>query len=237
MNRKNVDKETGEIMEYSAETAIVATRSALEGGMTMRQFPLVLLPGNPAANSTHALKWALSSMMEEEEVTAEYIDGVILAVINGRQYYSQAYSGGTPSPPDCISPDRIHGHGNPGGDCQNCQLRHTKCGERAWVFILREGMYLPTVIPIPTTSTNIMSEFETQLLAYKGMRIWQIETRLRVQPYRTSRGRTVSQIAPRLKSASSSLDLKTGHKLNTQIVSTFNRWIADNLMAPEIPVE
>ena len=103
--------------------------------------------------------------------------------------------------------------------------------------MLRDGMYLPTVIPVPTTSTNVISEFETQLLAYKGMRIWQIQTRLRVQPYRTSRGRTVSQLAPRLKTASSHLSLKDGQALNGKIVSTFNAWVAANQMAPEIPVE
>ena len=119
---KKVDKVTGEIAEseYSVESAIVATKAAIEGGITIRQFPLVLLPSNPAANSTKALAWSLSSMMEEEETQAEYIDGVILAVVHGRQFYSKPYGGGEPSPPDCISPDRVTGVGNPGGACSQC---------------------------------------------------------------------------------------------------------------------
>lgn len=129
----------------------------------------------------------------------ETIEGVIIEAKRSRAWYKVPYeeSGGG-SPPDCISLDMRKGvalteHG-PGTDCATCPFnqwgsssrkggsgRGKACGERIWLFLLRQDHLLPMLINAPTTSLESIDQYLMSILDSGIMQYWRVMTKLTLE--------------------------------------------------------
>ena len=126
---------------------------------------------NPSGKS---LKWEIPDIDEEVEATSEII-GVIIHSHNSRRYYEKAYDG-SDNPPDCFSPDGVHGYGvmadKCGGLCVKCPFdvfgsgkNNSKlCTENKRVYVLREGEMLPTVVTLTPMNRRALRTYGARLM-------------------------------------------------------------------------
>lgn len=113
------------------------------------------------------------------------VDGIVVFHKIGRSYWSTAYGGeGGGTPPDCSSSDGKVGHGNPGGLCADCEFAQwdskvvdgehvpgQACSQRRFMFLLREGHSLPSVVNLPPTSLKPVKQWLMQI-TNKGKPYW-----------------------------------------------------------------
>ena len=180
-----------------AEGALDVTTGALREGIGVRDMPTIDWPRSPSGNSR--IYWDIPAIDDEPQQPQEYLTGIILGGTRGRNYYEKSFSE-EKTAPTCISADGITGYGQPGGDCATCALSAfgQGCTSRTWLFFLRAGFYLPTVIPVPVTSVDVVKKYQTTLLAMRGKMLWDVVTRLYLEPYTTRGGFTVARLAPRV---------------------------------------
>lgn len=233
--RDKTDRETGEIVgqkdapppdRVSKPKTIVqdihvnAIEMALKAGMEILALPRIGWPSNPR-RGTHPT-WTLDALEADEPEEVEHFDGVALALLRGRVYYDQPYGGGG-NLPACTSVDRHTGMGKPGGNCEACSLATSGCRQVTWLIVLRESMYLPTLIQVPPTSINELDRYETAVMSHWGKRLFQVGTRFGLAPYTTTTGRTVSRIALRAKSRESGLNIDTGSKIEISLIEKLRK--------------
>ncbi len=144
------------------------------GGMTLFDLDRVQVP---SGNST---AWTIPTLDGGE--AAKSFEGIIVHWTERRRYYAQAFEPGVNAPPDCYSDDCIYGKGTPGGDCARCPYNEwgtarnargeaTKgkaCGQYRFLFVLRAGDVLPTVVSVPPSSLKSARQYFLRL-ASKGM--------------------------------------------------------------------
>ncbi len=119
-------------------------RSMEEGRPIWYDIPRYTVPGG--GNNAFA---GFNGRMENE------LSGVVLAIHNVRQFYAEEKTDDSPNTlPVCVSIDNKIGVGNPGGKCQTCPFRQrnpslpTYCRRKTWMFIVRTGEDLPTIIDL-----------------------------------------------------------------------------------------
>ena len=102
----------------------------------------------------------------EGERREKTVEGIITVVRDVRSYWEKAYGQGEPSPPDCQSPDGVHGYGDPGGVCARCPKnvfgskgRGKACSEMKQLFIHRGSSLLPEVLQLPPTSVAVCKRY------------------------------------------------------------------------------
>jgi len=134
------------------------------------------------------------------------LDGIVVFTKLGRSYWAKGIdeSGGG-SPPDCSSPDAVRGVGKPGGLCHDCELaqwgsagdggRGQACSQRRFVFVLREGATLPTVISVPPTSLKPLKKW-LFALANRGVPYFGAVTRFSLEKTKNAAGIEYAQVKP-----------------------------------------
>lgn len=138
--------------------------------------------------------------------TAEkFIDGVIVFTKIGRSFWATDFeNSGGGSPPDCSSPDGRTGVGNPGGNCKTCAKavfgsdeggRAQACKQQRFVFLLRAGANLPTVLVLPPTSLKPMKQWLFQISG-KGKRYWEFLTRFELVKRSNKGGIQYAEVKP-----------------------------------------
>jgi len=120
----------------------------------------------------------LTSWVLEDGEEPKALEGVIIAMQKARSYWHDDTGTSEGTPPDCVSHDLIHGHGEPGGLCKDCPLNvfgsgvngHSKaCKETEHIYLLREGI-LPVVLQIPPSSLQAFKKYKSRLIG-KGLSI------------------------------------------------------------------
>ena len=98
------------------------------------------------------------------DATRPNIEGIVVVFQACRGWWPGAYGGNRP--PQCTSPDRRTGFGNPGGDCGRClhaqwgtavnqvgeATRGQACKSIVRLFVVTEGIILPYMLSLPPTS-------------------------------------------------------------------------------------
>lgn len=96
------------------------------------------------------------------------VDGIILAYRHVRQFWEKGMDEGGSMPPDCTSSDLEHGHGNPGGLCDECpnsdwgsgkKGRGQACQLRVNVLFLRKDSVIPNHISVPVTGCKDFTRY------------------------------------------------------------------------------
>lgn len=169
------------------------------GGITEFDLDRVHVPAGGATT------WTIPSLEGEEE--SKEITGVIVYWREPRAYWAQSFDetgGGTP--PDCYSPDGVHGYGSPGGLCAKCPFaqfgsaekgRGQACKQMRLLFVLRKGSMLPLVVVAPPTSIKPLKTYFLRLAA-QGRPYWSVVTRLTLQRTKNQDGIPYAQIVPQL---------------------------------------
>ena len=179
--------------------AVDALTEYLDRGWPVGRLPRQTTPGVVDPDD-EVIAWKLDSRLTAPRQT-EYIDGIVLAIVYGRLAYPHSYGHGKRSRPCCASIDMETGHGAHGPDCATCPLNdpeaqpaddEPRCHDRAWVVFQQQGRLLPTVIQAPRTSVESLAGYEAGLLAERGLRLWQVVTRLRLKVKTTGNGRSVA---------------------------------------------
>lgn len=111
---------------------------------------------------------------ESGERNAEYIEGVILHIMDTRGYWpkEEGEEDSLGSPPACMSFDTVTGHGEPGGSCANCpsavfgsgKNNSQACKHNRLIFIATENSVLPTIIKVPPTSLKASKDYMFSLV-------------------------------------------------------------------------
>jgi len=138
------------------------------------------------------------------------VEGIIMFHKLGRSFWKQSLSeSGGGVPPDCSSPDNLIGIGDPGGECASCpyaqwgsaesdgdeKARGQACKQQRFVFILREGMALPSVIALPPTSLQPMKQWLMQITG-KGKPYWCFLVRFNLIESRNKNGIKFAKAQP-----------------------------------------
>ena len=228
-----MSKEGTELMGLP-ETAAIPMRQAfdtlaeqLDAGLRVMELPRQITPGVIAKNVQEVL-WQVDNRLDPVHEVGS-LDGVILAIIQGRTAFDGAHGVGSAGAV-CQSADGRVGYGTPGGSCGACPLAKAdykpasdepRCGTRIWVVMQIEGELLPTIILVPPTSIDPVREYAKALLGKKALRPWQVVTSLGLRSYTTANGRTVAQIVPRALRLNDTLGIEKGKALNEKIQADF----------------
>lgn len=102
------------------------------------------------------------------------LDCVVVYSRMTRSFYATEFTGGS-NPPDCYSPDCLHGIGVPGGECLTCPNadwesdpkggKGKACKERRLMFLLLPGAQLPVVLRIPPSSLKKAKQYLLRLVS------------------------------------------------------------------------
>lgn len=169
------------------------------GALTQFDFSRIRLP------SSGGRSFQIPSLAGSSEVPQ--IAGIIVGWRDGRAYWSRSYDESGGAPPDCSSQDSIQGHGSPGGNCQDCPLskfgsapakgdresRGQACRQARFMFLLRPGARLPTVIAAPPTSLKQARNYFLAL-ANENLPYWSVVTRLGLEPDKNADGVAYSKL-------------------------------------------
>ena len=122
----------------------------------------------------------------EGEVSAPYLEGVIVFKRQTKSYWEQDYDSVTETtPPDCHSDDCIIGFGKPGGECAKCPLNQYEsaekgegkaCKDQVDLAILTKSGIIPTVIQVPRTSLKPLKQYGVMMMS-SGRSIHDVITR------------------------------------------------------------
>lgn len=140
----------------------------------------------------------------EETVSATEIVGVILDHHPVNAYWANKFAGGN-EPPDCSSYDGKQGVDMATGevrDCASCPYnrfgsddRGKACKNIHRIFMLREGSPVPMMLPLPPTSLRYMRDYIAKRVILKGLRCWQVVTRVTLKKERNASGIAYSRAA------------------------------------------
>ncbi|MCI9645316.1 MAG: hypothetical protein HFH40_00625 [Lachnospiraceae bacterium] len=132
---------------------------------------------------------------EPESVTE--IVGIILDHHPVNAYWANKFGGGNEQP-DCSSHDGKQGVDRETGearDCASCPYnqfgsdnRGKACKNVHRIFILREGNPVPMMLPLPPTSLRHMRDYIAKRVILKGLRCWQVVTRITLKKEKNATG-------------------------------------------------
>lgn len=102
--------------------------------------------------------------------------GIVLHWMPYRRYYASGLDdpGGQAGPPDCFSTDDVQGTGDPGGDCESCEMNvwgsgkngGTACASQRLLFLLQPNAYLPLLIQLPRMSVKPLNQYLSRLASH-----------------------------------------------------------------------
>ncbi len=161
----------------------------------------------PTSGGKH---WEVPTGDGETEPMKE-VEGIIVFSKMGRSFWRKGMDeGGGGTPPDCSSPDNVHGIGDPGVLCKTCRYaqfgsaekggikkRGQACKQQRFIFLLREGSELPAVIALPPTSLKLMKKYFF-MLAGKNLYYYACVTRFELVQDRNAEGVAYSKCQPSL---------------------------------------
>lgn len=202
--------------DYPALTGGVALTEVLEenlAGERITPFDL----DNVTVPAGGGQRW----QMADDDVLKE-LTGVVVYQVMGRSFWNTAIDeGGGGNPPDCFSPDGVHGYGLPdparpevvsdesGADaflcetCPNAQFgsaakgRGQACKQVRVVYLLRPGEMLPTIVRVPPTSLKAMKRYLMRL-GSRGLRYFEAVTSLGLEKATNQDKVDYSRIVPKL---------------------------------------
>jgi hypothetical protein len=183
----------------SGLASLKASYPALTGSGSVQEALAVNLGGEvPTVWDLERIKVPSGSMkawqVEVGDGGAEYpteVEGIIVFTKIGRAFWRTAYAdGGGGAPPDCSSPDGLVGIGDPGGECATCPFAQfgsardaqgreapgQACKQMRFVFLLRPGSALPSVIALPPTSLKAVRKWLMSISA-RGRAYWTFVTK------------------------------------------------------------
>lgn len=178
--------ETSIQLPNAEEVRAVLQANVGAGGMTLFDLDRVQVP---SGNST---AWTIPTLDGGE--AAKSFEGVIVHWTERRRYYANAFEPGVNAPPDCFSDDCVYGKGTPGGDCAQCPYnawgtahnargeatKGKACGQYRFLFVLRAGDVLPTVVSVPPSSLKPARQYFLRL-ASKGMPYYGVVTKFELE--------------------------------------------------------
>lgn len=146
----------------------------------------------------------------------EKLEGAMVLFAPNRKYWAKKLGEDGASdkvPPDCASVDGItpapggrysltgeYAADNPGGLCKGCPVSQGDadplCRDMRWLFLLRDGEPLPTVINAPPMSRKPLKDFYLSL-ATKGIPYWGVRTSYALVQ-KTRNGNDYAEIVPSL---------------------------------------
>lgn len=139
------------------------------------------------------------------------LTGVLVHFKRTRAYWAPDADSGTP--PQCRSegPDLTAiGVGDPGGPCISCPYAQygtaiddkgnpapgQACNSKEIWFLLREGDYLPIVLPLPATSLKAAGAYRKRTLGGVGIRYSSVVTSITLAATKNAKGDSYAVIAP-----------------------------------------
>lgn len=194
-----------------AELRTIVQDNVGAGGITEFDLDRVRVPAGGVTT------WTIPTLEGEQET--KELTGVIVYWREPRAYWAASFDetgGGTP--PDCYSPDGVHGYGNPGGLCARCPFaqfgsaergRGQACKQMRLLFMLRPGAMLPLVVVAPPTSIKPLKQYFLRLAA-NGKPYWSVVTKLLLEKTKNQDGIAYSRIVPQLAAV---LDAEAAEKM------------------------
>lgn len=158
----------------------------------VRDLPRVKIPGGGATT------WEVPTI-NGEQATKE-LRGVLVQVATRRTFWRTEYTGAN-DPPDCFSPDGLHGIGEPGIECAACPFNQfpeenggpKPCKEIRQLFLLPEGGILPLVVNVTPGSLINARQFFFGLMNARLKRT-HVEVVLRLTKAQNKGGLDYSQV-------------------------------------------
>jgi len=156
--------------------------------------------------------WTVENLLGPQAMGV--LKGIIIAYTTPRGYWNIdiADSEGDQRPV-CASEDGWTGVGDPGGDCQTCNLseyrvewfddngkRHTgsPCKQRWILWLLQRDSFIPVLVQLPYTSLTVMSKFFNRLTA-KGLPYYSVEFEIGLETTKQAGGGLdYSRIVPKI---------------------------------------
>lgn len=189
------------IMNVDAQVASEIVRDTLGGGISSHlQLQRLTVP-----SGTSAPVWQIPSLDGEAELLP-VLQGVILRIARVRVYYAKPFAEtGGGAPPDCVSVNCVTGHGDPGGDCNQCPLAKfgsadqgsgQACSERRLIFLMPQSGIIPVVVDAPPTSLKAISQYQL-LVANQMMRTYEMVTALTLEKDKSGDGFDYWRIVPK----------------------------------------
>jgi hypothetical protein len=188
---------TGVLAKFHQPGAIETLTSLIRenfGATGMNEFDLerVKIP------SGGGISWTLPTVDGME--SANTFDCVVVDWRDVRRRWATPFTGAG-MPPDCSSDDCIKGYGDPGGECAACpfskfgtatnaagqQARGQACRMVRLLFVIREGNFLPDLIPLPPTSLKAARNYFLRL-ASVGKPYYNVITKLGLTPTKNAGG-------------------------------------------------
>jgi hypothetical protein len=152
------------------------------------------------------LAWEVMNADTGEVEVATEFEGIIVNWKDQKAYWRQGLdeAGAVQGPPNCFSPDTIHGIGDPGIPCATCKFnqfgtakggagRGKACKDVRLLFVCRPGDVLPELLPVPPTSLKAIRDYMLKLAA-KGVRYHSAVTRFKLTPDKNGAGIKYSKI-------------------------------------------
>jgi len=138
---------------------------------------------------------------EDEPEIVKEIEGVIIDHYPVNALWPNKFDGKVQNP-ECYSLDGKIGVGNPGGSCATCPFNKfgsaedgigKKCKNMHRVYIIRSGEFVPLLITLPPTSLKNFSDYLFKRLLQKGLRSYQVITKITLKKAQNSSGIAYSQ--------------------------------------------
>lgn len=143
------------------------------------------------------LAFELPGEDDETPETAQELVGVILDHHPVNAYWADKYSGGNEQP-DCSSFDGKTGVDRETGEIKNCDgCPYNKfgsdnagkaCKNVHRCYILREGNPVPLLLALPPTSLKPLRDYIAKKILLKGMRCWQVLTKITLKKEKNANG-------------------------------------------------
>jgi len=134
----------------------------------------------------------------------EAIVGVVVGFQDGKAYWEHSLDEtGGGSPPDCRSDDLIHGIGNPGILCSECEFdkfgsankgEGKACKDLRFIYILSGNSLLPKVIVVPPTSLKAVKKAFIGLASEMETPYYGVSLRLTLAKAQNKAGITYSKL-------------------------------------------
>lgn len=150
------------------------------------------------------LAFELPGETEDETVSATELVGVILDHNPVNAYWAEKFSGGNEQP-DCSSYDGKQGILREAGEarsCDSCPYNRfgsagagKACKNVHRLYILRENNPVPLLLSLPPTSLKYMRDYIGKRVLLKGLRCWQVLTKITLKKEKSRDGIQYSRAA------------------------------------------
>lgn len=150
------------------------------------------------------LSFDLPGDSDEETISTTEIEGVILYHHPINSYWPDKYNGGN-EPPQCSSFDGKTGIDISTGEVKQCsECPHNMYGSEGQgkacknihrCYILREGNPVPLLLALPPTSLSFLRNYIAKKLLFKGLRSYEVVTKITLKAEKNSSGIKYSRAA------------------------------------------